>query len=201
MFSGIIEAQSQIIIYQPNLNANSKSIRILVKKPQSFDDLKIGDSVCINGVCLTLEAFTFDEMQFCLGAETLNILGASLDQWSKYGLNLERSLKLGDRIHGHLVTGHVDGLGKITESYQDGESWQVVIRLPQDIINFFWKKGSVCLHGVSLTVNDIQNDLIAVCLIPETIAATSLSKILVGSFLNIEADYLAKAYFQLKVKS
>lgn len=200
MFSGIVEAKTQIIRTQSDENANSKTIRIFVNKPAFFDDLKIGDSICTNGVCLTVEAVTLDQIQFCLGAETLGVLGDTFSQWSLYELNLERSLKLGDRIHGHLVTGHVDGLAKVTRSYQDGECWQIVIRIPEDIKKFFWKKGSICMNGVSLTVNDVQDDLVFLCLIPETIAATNLTQIQVGSFMNVESDYLAKAYFQLKVE-
>ena len=201
MFSGIVEAKTQIIRTQSDQDANSKTIRIFVNKPAFFDDLKIGDSICTNGVCLTVEAFTQDQIQFCLGAETLAVLGDTFSQWSQHGLNLERSLKLGDRIHGHLVTGHVDGLGKVTKAYQDGECWQIVIQVPEDIKKFFWKKGSICMNGVSLTVNDVQDDLISVCLIPETMMVTNLTQIPVGSFMNVESDYLAKAYFQLKVKS
>jgi riboflavin synthase len=201
MFSGIVEAQTQIIRTQSDENANSKTIRIFVNKPESFNDLKNGDSICTNGVCLTVEDFTDQHIQFCLGSETLSVLGDSFSQWEKHGLNLERSLKLGDRIHGHLVTGHVDGVAQIIKSYQDGECWQIVVRVPEDIKKFFWKKGSICMNGVSLTVNDVQDDLVFVCLIPETIAATNLAQLPSGSFMNIESDYLAKAYFQLKVEN
>lgn len=200
MFSGIVEAQAQILKTQSNENANNQIVRILVEKPNSFDDLKNGDSICTNGVCLTIESFTHEHIQFCLGAETLAVLGDTFKQWTQYPLNLERSLKLGDRIHGHLVTGHVDGLGQIIRTYQDGDCWQIVVQVPQEIKKFFWKKGSVCLNGVSLTVNDVQDDLIFVCLIPETISATNLTQIPIKNFLNVESDYLAKAYFQLKVK-
>ena len=89
---------------------------------------------------------------------------------------------------------------KIIKTYQDGECWQIVVQVPQDIKKFFWKKGSICLNGVSLTVNDVQEDLISVCLIPETMTVTNLIKIPAGSLMNIESDYLAKAYFQLKVQ-
>ena len=200
MFSGIVEAQTQIISTHSDKDVNRKAIRIFVNKPESFNDLKNGDSICINGVCLTIEAFTDKHIQFCLGAETLAVLGESFFQWTRHGLNLERSLKLGDRIHGHLVTGHVDGLGQVTKTYQDGECWQIVIQVPEDIKKFFWKKGSICINGVSLTVNDVQNDLVSVCLVPETMTVTNLTQIPAGAFMNIESDYLAKAYFQLKVK-
>lgn len=201
MFSGIVEAQAQIEKIKPDVDGSHKVIRILVQRPALFDDLKIGDSICVNGICLTIEKYNSSEIQFCLGAETLAILGDHFNQWKTTNLNLERSLKFGDRVHGHLVTGHVDSLGKITKAYQDGECWQIVFQVSAEIKKSFWKKGSVCLNGVSLTVNDVQNDLISVCLIPETIQATNLAKFKEGDFLNVETDYLAKAYFQHKVNS
>lgn len=196
MFSGIVESQSKVIKTSSDQNTDQKLIRILVQRPASFDDLKIGDSICVNGICLTIEEFDSKQIQFCLGFETLSILSSSFTQWSQFNLNLERSLKLGDRVHGHLVTGHVDGLGKIIHSYADGDCWQMRLQVPSDLKNFFWKKGSVCLNGVSLTVNEVNDEMISVCLIPETIAVTNLSSLPEGYFVNVEADYLAKAYFQ-----
>ena len=199
MFSGIIEVQSSIIETLTEANDLQKVVRIFVERPSAFNDLKIGDSVCVNGVCLTIEKFDLEKIQFCLGSETLLILGHHFAQWKKNKLNLERSLKFGDRVHGHLVTGHVDSLGEIIKSYQDGECWQIVFKVSESHKKSFWKKGSVCLNGVSLTVNDVQDDLISVCLIPETVQATNLAKYLPGEFLTVESDYLAKAYFQFKV--
>ncbi len=194
MFSGIIEAQSNLLKQW----SSDKTIRIEVERPSHFDDLKIGDSVCINGVCLTIEKFDHQKIQFCLGSETLQVLGAGFDLWARYPLNLERSMKLGDRVHGHLVTGHVDGQSKILKSNADGECWQLRIEVSDQLIPYFWKKGSVCLNGVSLTVNDIQKiknaNWIEVCLIPETIQKMNLKFYQAEQYVNIESDYLAKAF-------
>jgi riboflavin synthase len=194
MFSGIIEAQSRLL----NQSTFEQAIRIEIERPSHFDDLKIGDSVCTNGVCLTVEKFDENKIQFCLGAETLRLIGNSFQLWKKYPLNLERSLRLGDRVHGHLVTGHVDQLAQIHSAYVEGECWQMQIKIPRQSSVFYWKKGSVCLNGVSLTVNQVsvQSDqcLIDVCLIPETILKTNLKSYQSGETLNVEADYLAKAY-------
>lgn len=194
MFSGIVEAQSKVL----KQTSSDQAIRIEVERPKYFDDIKIGDSISTNGVCLTVERFDSEKIQFCLGAETLKLLGAGFDLWTKYPLNLERSLRLGDRVHGHLVTGHVDSLAKLIKAYADGECWQMQIEIPDRLIGFFWKKGSVCLNGVSLTVNEVQKkagqNFIEVCLIPETIQKTNLKNYQSGQFLNIESDYLAKAY-------
>lgn len=197
MFSGIIEAQSRLI----KKWSSDQALRLLVERPVEFNDLKIGDSICTNGVCLTIELFTATEIQFCLGAETLHILANSLSRWETQPINLERSLKFGDRVHGHLVTGHVDILGKVIRSEADGECWQLQVEIQPPVSRFFWKKGSVGLNGVSLTVNDVQSlsqqaIIISVCLIPETIKKTNLSFLKVNDYVPIEADYLAKAYFQ-----
>jgi len=196
MFSGIVEAQSKILKSIPLKD----SVRIQVTRPESFDDIKEGDSICVNGICLTVETFTKTMMQFCLGAETLKVLGRNFQVWPKKTLNLERSLQFGQRVHGHLVTGHVDTLAKIVKSYKQGECWQFEIEVPKSLTPFFWKKGSVCLNGVSLTVNEYfkkgSQHLLDVCLIPETIKVTNLVEFKTGEFFNIEADYLAKAYLQ-----
>ena len=200
MFSGIIEAQSKIT----KLTSLKSSCRIEVSRPKSFKDISIGDSISTNGVCLTVENFTANKIQFCLGAETLKILGDQLALWKKYPLNLERSLQFGQRVHGHLVTGHVDEKVLITKSYQQGECWQLLIEVPQNLKKYFWKKGSVCLNGVSLTVNEFiktkKKSYLEVCLIPETMKATNLMKYKEKEYLNIEADYLAKAYIESRVK-
>ncbi|MBC7741513.1 MAG: riboflavin synthase [Bdellovibrionaceae bacterium] len=198
MFSGIIEAQSNIL---SEVTADS-AIRIEITKPQDFNDLKIGDSICTNGICLTIEKLDSERIQFCLGAETLQLLGPAFSSWKKQPLNLERSLRLGDRVHGHLVTGHVDCAARVHRSYQDGECWQMQIEIPAALKNYFWKKSSICLNGVSLTVNQVQrvNDLclVNVCLIPETIKKTNLSQVMAGDAVCVEADYLAKAYLNQK---
>lgn len=194
MFSGIVEAQSKIIHHQ----SENQTIRIQLQRPISFADIQIGDSICVNGVCLTIEKFDTHMMQFCLGTETLKILGNTFENWKEQPVNLERSLAFGSRVHGHLVTGHVDARAEILESFAQGDCWQIVVHVPDSLRLFFWKKGSVCLNGVSLTVNQYENGKLSVCLIPETIKATNLALFAVGTYLNIEADYLAKAYILSK---
>ncbi len=200
MFSGIVEAKSKILKSTKLKN----SYRITISRPKSFTDLKIGDSVATNGVCLTVEALASNTIQFCLGAETVKILGDQLSQWEKYPLNLERSMQLGQRVHGHLVTGHVDTLAVIKKSVADGDCWQLQIEIPRNMSSFFWKKGSVCLNGVSLTVNEFKvtgrKSILDVCLIPETMKATNLTFYKAKEMLNVEADYLAKAYIQSRQK-
>jgi riboflavin synthase len=111
-------------------------------------------------------------------------------------VNMERSLRLGDRIHGHLVTGHVDSVGLVTESNGSQEAWFLTVECSSKIRGLVWEKGSITLHGVSLTVNKVEGDFVSVCLIPETILRTNLSSLVVGSSIHIEADYFAKAASQ-----
>ncbi len=201
MFSGIVEAHSKII----KVTRLKSSLRIQIERPSLFKDIKIGDSISTNGVCLTVEAMTSKTIQFCLGAETLQILGSKFLYWQKYPLNLERSLQFGQRVHGHLVTGHVDSVALITQSSADGECWQLQVQIPKEISSYFWKKGSVCLNGVSLTVNKFfklgKTYRLEVCLIPETMKSTNLTEYQVNDFLNVEADYLAKAYIESRVRN
>ncbi len=203
MFSGIIEQQSKIL----NVVEKSTSVQIIVQRPTSFNDIELGDSICVNGVCLTAENLTEHSITFSLGIETLKFLNQSFDTWKSKSLNLERSLKFGDRVHGHLVTGHVDQLGKVISSEQSGECWLLTIALNenQNNLGVVWKKGSIAINGISLTVNDVvkstEGVLLSVCLIPETIQKTNLSSYGTGDFVMIETDYLAKAYFNKQALS
>lgn len=194
MFSGIIEA------VEPILSAQSLpgAVRIQVQKPENFNDLHIGDSVATNGVCLTVESVTEKAITFALAAETLLILKMDASKLVGQRVNLERSLRMGDRIHGHLVTGHVDSLGRVVRTEGQGESWFLDVEVSSNLAALIWKKGSITLHGVSLTVNDVVNEnskstRVSVCLIPETLKRTNLKDLKVGDFVNIEPDYFAKA--------
>lgn len=191
MFSGIIEAVSPVLREEKG----SGVLRIHVQRPSDFDDIKIGDSICTNGVCLTLEAFSEKEMTFALAAETLKILNLHGENQSlaSQRLNLERSLRFGDRIHGHLVTGHVDSLGKVTKRQMQGESLFLEVEVQASIRPFVWKKGSLTMNGTSLTVNEVLGSIVSVCLIPETQKRTNLGNLIVGDFVTIEPDYMARA--------
>jgi riboflavin synthase len=193
MFSGIVESVQPILSVQ---KGTGSLIRIKVKKPSEFNDLHNGDSVATDGVCLTVEAFDEQTITFALAAETLRVL-----RWSPENpdvllgkkLNLERSLRFGDRIHGHLVTGHVDSLGTVTKSEGAGENWFLDVQVADSILPFIWKKGSITLNGVSLTVNEIKGSVASMGLIPETLKRTNLGELKVGGFVNVEPDYMAKA--------
>lgn len=189
MFSGIVEAISEIQSSEELQNA----FRIKITKPVFFDDLHAGDSIAVDGVCLTVEAFDADSITFALAAETIQVLRWNPHTWTGKKVNLERSLRFGDRIHGHLVTGHVDSLGEVVRAQLDGESFLLDVKLAEGLRPLVWRKGSVTLNGVSLTVNVFEKDIVSVCLIPETLKRTNLGLLKAGQLINVEADYMARA--------
>lgn len=189
MFSGIVESVKPILNSQELPNA----FRIQVEKPNEFNDINLGDSIACDGVCLTVEAFDEKQMTFTLAAESIRVLQWSPSSWLGKKINLERSLRMGDRIHGHLVTGHVDSLGEITFAQQQGESFFLRVKVQNTILPYIWKKGSITLNGVSLTVNELQGSEVEVCLIPETLKRTNLGSLAPGQKINVEPDYMARA--------
>jgi riboflavin synthase len=192
MFSGIIETVSPIqqVILQ------KQAVEVQLTRPHSFDDIKVGDSIACNGVCLTVHRFTDQSINFILGFETLKTLEIQPESLNGQVWNLERSLRFGDRVHGHLVTGHIEALGRVVRNEAFGDSWFLSVECPKHLLKFIWKKGSLSVHGVSLTVNEIQNGVVEFCLIPETVSRTNLSQIPLGGSINIETDYLAKLYLR-----
>ena len=193
MFSGIIESVQPILSSQ---QGRGSLVRIKAKKPNEFNDLNIGNSIAVDGVCLTVEAFDAEAITFALAAETLQVLKWSPENPEKLvgrKLNLERSLRFGDRIHGHLVTGHVDSLGLVKKSESSGENHLLEIEVAASVLPFLWSKGSITLNGVSLTVNQVRDSVVSVGLIPETLKRTNLGDLKAGNFVNVEPDYMAKA--------
>jgi len=188
MFTGIVEAQSQTL----DVTEGDQALRINIEKPDDFNDLKIGDSVACNGICLTVEAFDANTITFALGFETLKVTGWRAGDLESTLWNLERSLRFGDRIHGHLVSGHVDGMGEVKASHAQGDSWILQVLLPENLRRFVWQKSSVTLQGVSLTVNSFEDGVVEVCLVPETLKKTNLTHLRKGDGVTIEADYYMK---------
>ncbi len=189
MFSGIVEAVSAV----KNVQTNGNNIRVVVERPSTFSDIRGGDSIATNGVCLTVEHFTADDMTFSLGEETLKVTGWTEHFLKEIPLNLERSLRMGDRMHGHWVSGHVDTVGTITRK-DLGESVLLDVTIPNLDHRYVWHKGCVAINGVSLTINSINGNTISFCLIPETMERTNFKNLTINSAVNIEYDYWAKAF-------
>ena len=188
MFTGIIEAQAKT----KEITAGDKVLRISIEKPSHFNDLKIGDSVSVNGVCLTIESILDNHFTFSIAKETLDVTNWNKDSLKNMIFNLERPMLANSRIHGHWVTGHVDTVLKVIAEEHIGENKIIKIEMPDQNKNFIIEKGSVTLNGVALTVNEVSDEYFSVCLIPETLKMTNLSQSLLDLNLNIEFDYLVK---------
>lgn len=204
MFSGIIESCEKISHVEPL----DQALRIWIQRPPHFDDLKVGDSIAVNGVCLTLEANKENPsanvtqlplLQFTVGFETLSVLQRKeTKDWLGRSVNLERSLRFGDRIHGHFVTGHVEAMGIIKESYAQGENWMIAVQIPKSLKPYCWSKGSLTVNGTSLTINNVNSETLTVehCLIPETQLRTNLSMLKVGDTVCLETDSMVRGLFE-----
>lgn len=193
MFSGIVEATSKIVRTQENQG----TVVLTISRPQDFNDLLPGHSVCVNGVCLTVEKLSEGEMEFSLAKETLRITGWTSSNLNGQEVNLERSLQFGDRVHGHMVTGHVETVAEVLKKEIFGLSTVITFNLPNKIKKYLVQKGSVAINGVSLTVNNVDKGEFSVCLIPETVKRTNLGSLEVGSVVNIEADHFMKMWEHL----
>ena len=201
MFSGIVESKAAIV--RAEEISRDRLTRIWVTKPSNFNDLSIGDSIATDGVCLTVEAFDATTIQFALAAETLAVTNwrTSTSEKGASGLvgrmvNLERSLRMGDRIHGHLVAGHVDAAVLVTRILDQDGTRIIDIEIPKNLRAMVWKKGSWALNGVSLTVNSVEGGVASHCLIPETLTRTNLGSLSTGDLVNIEVDTFARALAQ-----
>jgi riboflavin synthase len=193
MFTGIVEATSEVLQYKEMGSVH----RLTVQRPASFDDLRTGDSICVNGVCLTVVAFDRDAIQFDVALETKKVTGWNFAIGEI--LNLERSMKVTDRVHGHFVSGHVDEMGTIKSIEAGSEDAKGLrIQFSSQFAKLIWKKGSVTMNGVSLTVNDVSGSDFSVWLIPETLARTNLSRVKIGDRVTLEADMMARFWLRQK---
>jgi riboflavin synthase len=174
-------------------------LRIKIASDLKIDDIRIGDSVACNGCCLTVIAQGQGYFEASLSAETLSRTASG--QWEKgRRVNLEKSLKLGDSLDGHLVTGHVDGLVKLIEITNSGDSIILKLDAPAELARFIAEKGSVTLDGVSLTVNKVEGPRFHVNIIPHTWQSTTLPERKAGESLNLEIDLIARYVARLLQK-
>jgi len=187
MFTGIIQAVGKITDIAPL--DDGVSLRI-ASGQLDLGDVKTGDSIAVNGVCLTVTAIAEGQFFVDVSRETLNCT-ADMDKQGNQ-VNLEKALRLSDRLGGHLVSGHVDGVGEVITFTPAGESHLLVLRLPMPLLKYIAKKGSITVNGVSLTVNTLTADQVEINLIPHTISATTLNGLQAGAKVNIEVDMLAR---------
>lgn len=186
MFTGIIRHIGRIEAVE-----KQGDLRITVASSLQEDALRVGDSIACNGCCLTVIAKNKGNFEATLSAETLHRTAPG--QWEKgRRVNLETSLKLGDSLDGHLVAGHVDGVVKVIEVTNSGDSHIMALEAPPELARFIAEKGSVTLDGVSLTVNQVEGGRFWVNIIPHTWQATTLSERKQGDALNLEVDLIAR---------
>lgn len=189
MFTGLIEGQGIV----RRLQQNDVGVRLFVSPENCFspDEISIGDSIAINGCCLTVVKVDNGALEFEAGTETLSKTNlGTLDSGSS--VNLERSLAVGARLGGHFVQGHVDGVGTVEEIDRDGEWVHMWFRVPSALTRLMVPKGSVAVDGISLTVVNLDADRFSVALIPHTLDVTTLGRRRTGDTVNIEVDILGK---------
>ena len=190
MFTGIVQAVGTIEALTPLQGEMQGGVRLVVEASGlELSDVRIGDSICVQGACLTVVAIEGERLSFDVSRETLDCT-AGLERPGK--VNLEASLGLGDKLGGHLVTGHVDGVGEVLAFEPAGESMLLRLRAPAGLAKYVARKGSVCVDGVSLTVNRAEGDVFEINLIPHTLAATTLSRLAPGEKVNLEVDLIAR---------
>ncbi len=187
MFTGLIEDLGTL----RQLRRESANVQLTVATRIPMEELVLGESIAVNGICLTVVAFgggtfTADVSPESLARTTLGQLGPGDP------VNLERALRLGDRLGGHLVSGHVDGVADLLDRNQDGNAVRFRFRLAAELNRFVVEKGSITIDGISLTVNGVGDDTFSVAIIPQTLAVTNLQHCRPGSKVNIETDLIGK---------
>lgn len=186
MFSGIVAALGRIETLAPL----EKGKRLVIEAGTlGMDDVGIGDSIAVNGVCLTVVEKTARGFAADVSEESFRVT-VGLDRPGE--VNLEKALRLSDRLGGHLVTGHVDGVGEVVAFERIGESHRLVVRAPDSLAKYIARKGSITIQGVSLTVNAVEGPEFEVNLIPHTVQVTTLRHLSKGAPVNLEIDLVAR---------
>jgi riboflavin synthase len=194
MFTGLVQSLAEVI----DVVAEPPGVRLVIREPRISAQAKTGDSIAINGCCLTVVAIDGDRLSFQAGEETLSrtnlreLLIAAM-------VNLEQSLRAGDSIGGHYVTGHIDAVGSVHSRHDDADWCTMWFRAPVAQLAQMASKGSVAVDGVSLTLVNVETDRFSVALIPHTLSITTLGQRRVGDRVNIETDVLAK-YVERQLK-
>jgi riboflavin synthase len=187
MFTGIVEEIGRL----RSVNPAEKSARMTLEARTVLEDIHLGDSIAVCGACLTVVSFDSGSFTVDISPETLR---ATTLGGLKSGdpVNLERAMQAGGRFGGHMVSGHVDGVGTLTQKKQEGNAWVVTFSAPGEILDLSVPKGSVAVDGISLTINELGEDFFTVSIIPHTLQMTTLGNKTVGSSVNLESDLIGK---------
>ena len=188
MFSGIVQAIGKIAAMRPR----GGDVQLVIDAGSlDLAGVALGDSICVSGVCLTVVEIDASHLAFDVSNETLSCTSLGALQPGS-GVNLERALRLADRLDGHLVSGHVDGVGRVLAIEPDARSQRWTFEVPAELAKYIAGKGSVCIDGTSLTVNEVDGARFGVNLIPHTVAVTTFHDKRVGDAVNIEVDLVAR---------
>jgi len=188
MFTGIIAALGKVVAVQ----TQGGDVRLEVASQKlDLNDVELGDSIAVNGVCLTVVSMQSDRVYFDVSRETLDRTSIGI---AKIGseINLEKALALGDRLGGHFVSGHVDGMGECIKRETSARSIIFQFRIPSNLERYIAEKGSICIDGVSLTVNEVSQGIFEVNIIPHTLEETIIKDYQVGTRVNLEVDLIAR---------
>jgi riboflavin synthase len=196
MFTGIITGVGRIVAIHPLGSSSFHGKRLTIAAPAGYlDDVGLGDSIALNGACMTVTSLDAAALQF-----SIDISAESLDKTAGLAalgtVNLEKALRAHDRLGGHIVSGHVDSVGQVRHFAQVGESWELRVLTPPALAKYLAYKGSITVNGVSLTVNSVQDSAegceVSINLIPHTVENTALGALKAGSAVNIEIDTVAR---------
>lgn len=188
MFTGIITGVGRVASLEPR----GGDVRLAVETGSlPFDDVQLGESIAVNGVCLTVIQFDARSFHADASTETLALTTLGLLE-AGAAVNLERAMRPTDRLGGHLVSGHVDGIGHVVSIHDDARAQRWRFSAPAPLLRYIAKKGSICVDGVSLTVNEVDAEGFEVALIPHTVANTAFARTAVGDAVNLEIDLIAR---------
>ena len=185
MFSGIIETTGEISEAKPQ----GKGLRLTVGTTFDLSDIRVGDSIAVDGICLTVIACSDNSFSADVSRETLNCTAGFVERGK---VNLEKALRVSDRIDGHVVSGHVDGMGRVAKFERAGECYLLSIKAPRGLSKYIARKGSIAVNGVSLTVNEVRGSAFSVNLIPHTLEVTNMKYLKRGARVNLEVDMMAR---------
>lgn len=187
MFTGIITDLGELV----RINKNKGDWRLHIRTHYNLPDIAIGASICCDGVCLTVIDKEHGAFAVDVSRETLS--KTTIGEWEEgRRINLEQSMKVGDELGGHFVFGHVDGVATLESVKPEGDSHRLKIKVPEGTAPYFASKGSVAINGTSLTINDVEGDLIGINIIPHTWNVTNIGYLKPGDHVNLEIDMLAR---------
>lgn len=187
MFTGLVEEMGSVV----SIEHGSSSTKIKIRCSKVLENIKIGDSISTNGVCLTAFSFDNDTFSAFVMGETMRKTNLSSLQIG-HKVNLERAMRVGDRLGGHIVTGHVDGIGVVSDMLEEDNAMWISIQAHSSIIKYLIYKGSIAIDGISLTVAFLEENAFKVCIIPHTQDETTLVNKRVGDVVNLECDIVGK---------